>query len=255
MLEGFKKILPIEDCKVKELRAMKTYSLRQPVYAACLVSLKDEQFSNFALRYFPEDWKWGEPHKLLRGKMFLSELTIKNPLPSLTKAPFFGGAGIYTIQGNEEVKVKTGFMSSRITGYRFRSLGRNKENKLIVEKINLDQNLLNILNSEFSTGKGRPLPDFRYVDATILPLGGFDIFDIDGQKEKISDADFWKPDDPNTVKRIFHRIEILRSLAIYLQGKTLKKIQVTGAEHCSNCGTRLDEGNKYCSNCGKVVSH
>ena len=204
LMEEIKRNLSVEDSEIKELQAQKTYSLRQPVFAACVVKLIDQQFGSFTFRYFPEDWKWGEPHKLLQGKIFLGELTVKNSLPSLTKAPFFGGAGLYTIQGNEPIKVKTGFLSSEIRGFKFKSLGRNKENQAIVENINMDQNLLDSLNKEFSTIKGRPLPDFRHVDTAILPLGGFDIFDIDGQKEKISDDNFWKPDDSDTIRKIIN---------------------------------------------------
>jgi hypothetical protein len=220
LLEEIKKNLPVEDSEIKELKAQKSYSFRQPVFAACVIKLQDPQFSSFTYRYFPEDWKWGEPHKLLQGKIFLGELTIVNALSSLKKAPFFGGAGLFTIQGNEEVKIKSGFLSSKIVGFKFKSLGRNKDNQAIVEKINNDKNLLDNLNKEFSTIKGRPLPDFRYIDSAILPLGGFDIFDIDGQKEKISDDNFWRPEDPKTIKRIIQRIEVLRPFVSYIQDKT-----------------------------------
>lgn len=219
LVEEIKKNLPVEDSEVKELKAQSAYSFRQPVFAACVVKLEDQQFSSFTFRYFPEDWKWGEPHKLLQGRIFLGELKVNDPLPSLSKAPFFGGAGIFTIQGNEPIKVKTGFLSSEIKSFKFKSLGRNKDNQAIVEKINSDKSLLDSLNEEFSTVKGRPLPDFRYLDCAILPLGGFDIFDIDGQKEKVSDDNFWRVDDPGTTKKIVHRIEVLRKFALHIQGK------------------------------------
>lgn len=221
LLEEIKKNLAVVNTEIKELQAEKSYSFRRPIFAGCIVKLQDQLFSGFAFNYFPQDWKWGEPHKLLQGKIFLGQLTVNNALPSLIKAPFFGGAGLFTIQGNEEVKIKSGFLSSKIIGFRFKSLGRNKENLAIVEKINNDKNLLDNLNKEFSTVKGRPLPDFRYVDSAILPLGGFDIFDIDGQKEKISDDNFWRPEDPETVKRIIKRIEALRPFALYIQNKTV----------------------------------
>ncbi len=205
-LDDLGNVLPMETRIFNEYRAEKGTSLRRPVFGECSLTLADEQFSSITLRYFPEDWKWGEPHKIMRERIYLNSVSLRNPLPQLSKKG-------YNLLGNVEIKEKIGFRKSRIVGYLFRAV--KKENKSLEERLNSDQALLKALNDEFSTGKGRPLPDVG-VGGKIYPLGGFDIFNIDRQREKVSDTDFWKINDPDTPKRLISRLNALRKLAKYL---------------------------------------
>lgn len=203
------------------------------------------------------DWQWGEPPEFLRGRVFLNRLIVSNPLPTLVKPPFFGGTGILTIEGNEEVKVRTGFMKSRFVDYRFKAPGRYEENKTLVERINSDPDLMEALKKEFAITKGRSLPHFRWDNSSLLPLGGFNIFDVYNEKEKMDDSDFWKVDDPETVNKIINRIEVLRRLAIYLQKgkapsqKTEPTVSAHAVKYCNSCGMKLNLEARFCSNCGK----
>jgi hypothetical protein len=203
------------------------------------------------------DWQWGEPPEFLRGRVFLNRLIVRDPLPTLVKPPFWGGTGILTIEGNEEVKVKTGFRKSRFVDYRFKAPGRYKENKTLVERINSDPKLMEALKKEFLIAKGRPLPHFNHAKSSLLPLGGFDIFDIENEKEKMYDSDFWKVDDPETVNKVVNRIEVLRCLAIYLQKgrappqKTEPTISIGTVKYCNYCGMKLNLEARFCPNCGK----
>lgn len=122
----------------------------------------------------------------MQGRIFLSGLTLRNILTNLSKG-WHGEGGLYYLVGNREIKEKTGFRKSRITGYQFKA--PKKENRWLETKINSDQAPLYALNKGFSTGKGRPLP---YVDTNgvIKLLGGFDIFHVDQQEEKFADTDF-----------------------------------------------------------------
>jgi hypothetical protein len=215
-LEELGGLIQVKNKVVNEYRAVKGTSLRRPILAICSIDLTDENFSTIELMYFPNDWKWGEPSELMRGRIFLQKLLLRNPLPSVTKPPFFGGMGVLIFQGNVETGAPAGFMKSNVASYRFKALGGNKDNKLIESRINSDFALLDSLNKEFRTGKGRPLPDVK-INGTIIPFGGFDIFDIDGQKEKVADNDFWKIDDPDTPRKTVRRLDALRKLAVYLQ--------------------------------------
>jgi hypothetical protein len=215
-LEELGGFIQVKNKVINEYRAVKGTSLRRPTLAICSIDLTDENFSTIELIYFLNDWKWGESSEFLRGRLFLQKLLLRNPLPSITKPPFFGGMGVLTFQGNVEIEETTGFMKSKVVGYRFKALGSNKDNKLIESRINSDFGLLDSLNKEFMTGRGRPLPDVK-IDGTIIPFGGFDIFDIDGQKEKVADTDFWKIDDPDAPRKTVRRLDALRKLAVYLQ--------------------------------------
>ena len=217
LLEDIENVLSVKEVTVDEKRVEKGLSFHRPIIADCLIAIEDGQFSGLELRYFPLDWKWGEPPEFLRGRVFLNRLFVSNPLPTLVKPPFRGGTGILTIEGNEEVKVRTGFMKSRFVDYRFKAPGRYEENKTLVERINSDPDLMKALKKEFSIAEGRPLPHFKWADSSLLPLGEFDIFDIENEKEKMGDSDFWKVDDPETVNKVVNRMEVLRRLPIYLQ--------------------------------------
>jgi hypothetical protein len=211
-LEELVNLLPIKKKEINEFKAQKGMSLKQPTLGVCSIKLNDNIISDFELRYFPSNWNWGKKQDFLRKRIYLQEITLKNPISSLTKAPFFAGAGIYSIQGNEEIKEKKGFRKTEIVGYKFKSLGKNKENKKIAEMLNSDKTLIQTLNQEFSISKGRPLPDIS-IKGKIIPFGGFNIFNLDDESEKITEQDFWKVEDPNITTRLVQRFEALKRLA------------------------------------------
>jgi hypothetical protein len=214
-LDNLGNVLPIHSRVFDVLKAQKSTSLVQPELSKCSINLSDAHFGSIELTYFPEDWKWGEPHKIMMGSLFLEKVTLRNPLLNLTKpGPSYGsGIGLH-LQGNVEITDRAGFMKSRIVGYQFRAV--KKENGWLAERINYDRVLLDSLNREFSTGKSRPLPSIG-AGGTIIPFGGFDIFDIDGQKEKVVETDFWKISEPTTPEKLVRRLNVLRNLANYLR--------------------------------------
>jgi len=255
-----KNVLSITKVTVDEKRVEKGLSFHRPIIVDCTLEIDDDQFSGLELRYFPLDWQWGDPPDFLRGHVFLNRLVVRDPLPTLVKPPFFGGTGTLTIEGNDEVRVKTGFRKSRFVDYRFKAPGRHDENKTLVERMNADSALLEALKREFALAQGRPLPNFGWSNRSLFPLGGFDVFDIDNEQAKIDAVNFWKVDDPETVSKIVNRIEVLRRLAVYLQTGTAPQPQPmsavgVGAVHsCPWCGVELPLEARFCSNCGKAVT-
>jgi len=214
-LDDLDRVLPIQNRVFNPLKAIKGTSLSQPELSMCSLNLSDSHFSSIGLSFYPEDWKWGEPHKIMMGSLFLRTVTVRNPLLDLTKSgPGFGSnIGVHFL-GDIEIRESAGFMKSKVVGYQFRAT--KKENRWLAEKINSDSALLDSLKREFSTGKGRPLPSIS-VGGTICPFGGFDVFDVDGQKEKVAETDFWKISDPATPEKLVRRLNVLRNLASHLR--------------------------------------
>jgi hypothetical protein len=208
-LEDLGNVLRAENRMYDWLRAEKGTSLRRPELGKCTLNLLDEQFSSVELTYFSEDWSWGEPHESMRGTVFLSKVILRNPVKTSAKGGAFGLLGDYP------VKEKTGFMKTSTVGYQFRP--SQSDSVWLAERINSDRGLLDALNKEFSTGKGRPLPKVGNVSG-IEPFGGFDVFDVDGHKEKVAATDFWKIKAPDTAMKLVQRLNVLRRLAVYLQG-------------------------------------
>ena len=211
-LEEIDHILPVTNREINELKAQKGLNLKQPTLGVCTINLSDEIISDLELRYFPSDWNWGAKQNFLRNRIYLQDLTMKKPISSLTKPPFFGGMGVNSIEGNEEIKVSKGFRKHEIIGYKFKSQGRNKDNKKIVQVLNADEDLIQALNQEFSISYGRPLPDLS-IEGKIRPYGGLDVFNLDDEIEKISEHDFWEVKDPNSANRLFNRYNVIRKLA------------------------------------------
>ena len=214
-LDELDNVLPIQNRVFNPMKAMKGTSLTQPELSMCSLNLSDEHFSSIGLSFYPEDWKWGEPHKIIAGSLFLRTVTVRNPLKELTKQGKGSGTHIGAhLLGDVGIKESAGFMKSKIVGYQFRAA--TKESRWLSDKINSDLVLLDSLKREFSTGKGRLLPSIS-AGGIIVPLGGFDIFNVDGQKEKVAETDFWKVIDPTTPEKLVNRLNALRDLARHLQ--------------------------------------
>ena len=56
----------------------------------------------------------------------------------------------------------------------------------------------------------------------MFSFGGFNIFDVDGQKEKVAETDFWKINDPATPEKLVRRLNVLRNLAVHLRQPDLR---------------------------------
>ena len=214
-LDDLDRVLPVQNRVFNPMKAIKGTSLTQPELSMCSVNLLDQHFSSVMLSFYPEDWKWGEPSEIMKGSLFLRAATIRNPLMNLTKQGKGYGSNIGVhILGDVEIKESTGLMKSRIVGHQFRAIV--KESRWLAEKMNADLALLDSMRKEFKTGKGRSLPSIS-TGGTIAPFGGFDIFDVDGQKEKVAETDFWKINDPTTQGKLVNRLNVLRNLAKHLQ--------------------------------------
>jgi hypothetical protein len=260
VLEDLKTTLPVITASLNEYQITKSYAWSRPTFGQCDLTLQDPQFTGMRLYYFPQDWKWGQPLELLQSHFWLGRVVVKDPLPCVTKAPYFGGMGIYTILGDDAITERVGLRKTRLIGYRFKAEGRDKTRKALVARINTDSIVLNRLYEEFACGEGRPLPAFDHSEKALIPFGSLDLAYLEQHRAKLTARDLWALDDSTISSRLTQRLEALRPLAIYLQGHTPMQTppptaRDARARSCSHCGAVPPVAAMFCGHCGqKLVS-